>query len=85
MIPQGVIVPYRDVTTAKVLAERIPGIRSVAIQPIKGRKVLMLSAVVNGQRLSREVPVCNAGTVADASVYSALRGLGLSTGAFRAR
>lgn len=79
------LVPYRPATDAKAAVERIPGVRAVAFQKARGRTVMVISAVTNGLRTSREVPVCAAGAVADYAIAQTLRGLGLDAGGFNAR
>lgn len=61
-----------DVTTAKLAAQCVPGVRAVAIQQARGRKYMVISAAFNGHRATREVPVDCRGTVQTAQVRHAL-------------
>lgn len=66
------ISPKVDVTTAKLAAQSVPGVRAVAIQQARGRKYMVISAAFNGRRASREVPVHFTGTVDASQVRHAL-------------
>lgn len=61
-----------DVTAAKLAAQRVPGVRAVAIQQARGRKYMIISAAFHGRRESREVMVNPSGTVNSVQVRHAL-------------
>lgn len=64
-----------DATSAKLAAERVPGVRAVGFQRIKGREYLVISADERGRRVSREVPIYGARIVQHGQVAHALRAL----------
>lgn len=61
-----------NVTAAKLAAQRVPGVRAVALQQARGRKYMVVSAEFHGRRECREIPVHLAGTVDAAQVRHAL-------------
>ncbi len=63
----------RPAADAKAAVQRVPGVRAVAFQQARGRKYLIISAVHNGHRGTRDVPVSPTGTVADGQIVHALR------------
>jgi hypothetical protein len=63
---------------AKQVAE-MAGARAVALQKMRGGTIMVISAVLNGHRVSREVPVHN-GTVAAHTFNHALQTLRLGGG-----